>query len=54
MDVQSRNQLQASILDLFTISIAKQVAGAERTVCEAKAKREKVKVYIFHVCFLRC
>ena len=54
MDVQSRNQLQASILDLFTISIAKQVAGAERTVCEIKAKREKVKIYIFHVCFPRC
>ena len=54
MDVQSRNRLQASILDLFKISIEQQVAGAERTVCEIKAKREKVKIYIFHVCFPRC
>ena len=42
MDVQSRNRLQASTLDLFKISIAKQVAGAERTVCGIKAIKEKV------------
>ena len=51
MDVQSRNQLQASILDLFTISIAKQVAGAERTVCEIKAKRDKWKSIFFTFVF---
>merc|ERR1712113_196782 len=45
MDVQSRNRLQASILDLFKISIEKQVAGAERTVL--KIKREKVIIPYF-------
>jgi len=39
MDVQFRNRLQASILDLFKISIEKQVAGAERTVFKIKGKK---------------
>ena len=51
MDVQSRNRLQASILDLFKISIAKQVAGAERTVCGIKPIKESDKSIFFTFVF---